>query len=91
MANGFECRLRFLVILLLLAFLFQRVDPTPCREKMLQNTNKGFSDILNHFPYRRLMLASNEFFVPKRSSGSRTRYDASDHNTPSGPNPIGNR
>lgn len=91
MADIFVKSLRFLVILLLLALLLQEVDPTPCGEKLVKNTDGGSRDMLKHSPSRRLMLATNQFVVPKHSNGSRTPYNASDHDVPSGANPISNR
>lgn len=101
MADGFARRLKkpdknlqVVLFFLFLALFFQRVDPTPCPEKKLQNIGHGGLRVItlkHHPPCRRLLASSNEFFVPKRSKGSRTRYDASDHEVPSGPNPISNR
>lgn len=98
MADGFVRRLKkadknlLVVVFLFLVLFFQRVDPTPCPEKELQNIGPGgLRVILKHPPCRRLS-ASQEFFVPKHNKGSRrTRYGASDHEVPSGPNPISNR
>lgn len=98
MADGFVRRLKrpdknlVLVVFLFLSLFFQLVDPTPCPEKKLQNIGHGgLKVILKLHPPCRKLLASQEIFVPKRSKGSRTRYDASEHEVPSGPNPISNR
>lgn len=97
MADGFVRRLKradkklLLIIFLLLGLFFQRVDSTPCPGKKLQDFGHGELGVtLKHSPCRRI-LVSREFFVPKHSKGSRTHYEESDHEVPSGPNPISNR
>nr|ALR83536.1 CLV3/ESR-related protein [Ginkgo biloba] len=86
--------INLLVIVLLLALLIQPAD-LACRKKKHNTGGEGIpSSHVWRSPCRRGLAGASNQFVPKRgfrAGPPARRYNASDHEVPSGPNPISNR